>query len=210
MMYKYPQDLRTEQVLIPMLGRKHIQLLFDPPNPIGDTKEELIKKESDPHFYFHDRYRYTPTGRLSLMAGYYGSNTLCSDGRKRSLEDLLNEGIIGLIKIALEKKEIRIRRAREEREWEEKRRLHEEAERLRKAEEARFAALLKEAENWERSRQLSEYIDAVQKTVVIEDLEITQRAKIERWLDWAKQKAHLLDPVSNGRIWQQVSSLEKS
>jgi hypothetical protein len=168
------------------------------------TREELIKKESDPYFYFHNRYLYTPTGKLSIVTGYYGSQTLCSDGKKHILEDSLNECVIGLIKIASEMKEIRAKRAREELEWEEARLRREEGERKLREEEARFRDLLKDATDWNSSLLIKQYIDAIEKTVIGENWEIESGVKMQSWLGWAKEKGNLLDPIASGRLRGQV------
>ncbi|MGO9138532.1 MAG: hypothetical protein ACLP9S_12005 [Syntrophales bacterium] len=160
------------------------------------TREELIKKESDPHFYFHNRYLYAPTGKLSIVTGYYGSRTLCADGKKQVPEDTLNECVIGLIKIALEMKDIRAKREREHIAWEEAR--------LRREEEARFRALLKDATDWNNSQLIKQYIDAIEKTVIGKNGDIESRVKMQSWLEWAKEKANLLDPITSGRLRRQV------
>lgn len=160
------------------------------------TREELIKKESDPHFYFHNRYLYTPTGKLSIVTGYYGSQTLCSDGKKHVLEDVLNECVIELIKIALEMKEIRAKRERERIEWEEAR--------LRREEEARFKALLKDAADWNSSQLIKQYIDAMEKEMIGKNEDVESGVKMQSWLEWAKEKANLLDPITSGRLRRQV------
>ncbi len=168
------------------------------------TREELIKKESDPHFYFHNRYLYTPTGKLSIVTGYYGSQTLCSDGKKHVLEDTLNECVIGLIKIALEMKEIRVKREREHIAWEEARLKREEEERKLREEEARFKALLKDATDWNNSELIKQYIDAIEKTVIGKNGDIESGVKMQAWLEWAEGKANLLDPIASGRLLGQI------
>ncbi|MGA3208417.1 MAG: hypothetical protein ABSE05_11420 [Syntrophales bacterium] len=168
------------------------------------TREELIKKESDPYFYFHNRYLYAPTGRLSIVTGYYGSQTLCSDGKKHVLEDTLNECVIGLINIALEMKEIRAKRAREEIAREEARLRREEEERKLREEEARFRALLKDAADWNNSQLIKQYIDAIEKEMIGKNEDIESGVKMRSWLEWAKEKANLLDPIASGQLRRQI------
>jgi hypothetical protein len=109
------------------------------------TREEMIQKKSDPLYYHSDRYLYTPTGKLSLVADYYGAHTLCSDTKGRSLEDSLNEGLIELIRFVLELKEARIIRERERIEQEEARQRRNIKEEQARKEQERYEALLKEA-----------------------------------------------------------------
>ena len=168
------------------------------------TRKELIEKEKNPYFYFYNRYIYTQTGNLSLVAGHYGSRALCSDGKKRSLEDSLNECIIGLIKIALKMKEIRAKREREHREWEEARLRREEKEKQLREEEARFRALLKDAMDWNNSRLIRQYIEAIEKEAIGNERNTESGTKMQSWLEWANQKADLLNPVTSGRIWEQA------
>jgi hypothetical protein len=173
------------------------------------TKEEMIRKEIGPHFYYSNRYLYTLTSKLSLVADLYGPHNLCSDGKKRPLEDSLNECMMGLIKIALGKKQKRAEREREQKEWEERRLRREEEEKLLREEETRFRALLKDAADWNSSHLIRQYLEAVKKIITDNSAEIRQGAELAKWLDWATQKANLLDPIGSGRMWQQVNAINK-
>jgi hypothetical protein len=173
------------------------------------SKEELKKKESDPFFRL-PRFTYSPTGNLSLMVNDYYPRPICSDGKKQRLEDLLNKCIIGLIKIALKEKANRLERERREREREEERRRYEEEQRIRKEEEARFNVLLNDATNWNKSQQLRAYIEEIKRVAKDKYWEFEPRTKLEKWVDWATQKANLLDPIGSGRTWRQVLELSES
>jgi predicted Holliday junction resolvase-like endonuclease len=74
--------------------------------------------------------------------------------------------IVGLIKNAVELRTRAIEREQEARRREEQQRRQEEIARRKREEEARLQNLLNQTENWHRSKQIREYIQAVKEDTI--------------------------------------------
>jgi len=128
------------------------------------TSSEKKDKERYPSLYAYDRYDYCPSGRLYLRIDTWGHSDdrrIWSDGKKQRLEDLLNSFVTGVVKLAESNRAWRLQREQEEREKQERIRLHQEQERLRREEEAKFQALETEVTAWHKSLQIRSYVEAV-------------------------------------------------
>lgn len=147
---------------------------------------------------FGSKHEYRPSGRLILrIETYIEGRKNWSDGSRQRVEDCLNDFIAVLIEEAAIKRAERAEQERRKRLEEEERRRREEAERRQEEEEARIQALIKEAEAWERSRQIRAYINAVKEGVIEKYGQIAPGSKIEQWLTWAQQQADRFDPLSD-------------
>ena len=128
------------------------------------TKEDKEELKRWSHAYIQ-KYDYHPSGCLTLeIDGYWthGVKSRWTDGKKKRLENQLHEFVCNVIKIADLKRTRRIEREKQEREWELERQRQAELARLRQIELERREDLEKQAENWVKSRQLREYIQAVE------------------------------------------------
>lgn len=182
--------------------------------------EEVITKKTQPrdidldgYYQFgHSRFdrARVPSGKLCLTihhrAYYWGDNLRKNwrDTKKRKLEDCLDSFVIGLIKTAAQKKKYRHQKEEEERQRQEMTRQTAEAERRRaefelkiQKEKARVAKLITDAENFCKSRQIREFIAAVEnerlnaKQIYISDEEYNA------WIKWALDQADRLDPLAD-------------
>jgi hypothetical protein len=72
----------------------------------------------------------------------------------------------------------------------------------RRAEEEarRRKALETDAANWEKSRQILRYIEAVQAEASQSVLAGEQREALRAWVAWAEARADRLDPISQGAV----------
>ncbi|MHC1699281.1 MAG: hypothetical protein AB9919_14685 [Geobacteraceae bacterium] len=144
------------------------------------------------------KYDFVPSGELFLqIEGWlYGERQTWSDGKKQRLEDLLNSFVIGLIRAAMAQKKVRIEREQEKLEWQERERIRIEQERLRQEENERINKLLHQTDNWHRSQQILEYMDALQKEAIKGDREILPGSKLACWIFWATQYAYRINPLN--------------
>ena len=122
--------------------------------------------------------------------------------KKCPLENRLNKVLHGIVNLALREKERQAEQQRYEQERrEQERQLHEQARRraerleLLRAERARIDFLLREAENWRRSRDLRGYIEASRKKHLAGSGATEPSGEFAQWLDWATQQADQLDPL---------------
>ena len=92
----------------------------------------------------------------------------------------------------------RIEREEQQRQWEEERRRQAELERLRQIEEERRRDLEVQAGRWSKSKQLREYIGAVEKAVAKQGVPEDVKGQFEKWIVWANRHADRIDPILNG------------
>ncbi len=138
-----------------------------------------------------------PSGRLTLEIKTWGcSRRSWSDGKKQRIEGCLNAFIIECINTAVAKRTRDLKWAEDERIRQEEELRREKIARLRREEEERVQALMQNAANWQKSKQVREYIEAVKKEAIRENGEIVQGSEMDRWLKWANDQADRLDPLT--------------
>jgi hypothetical protein len=157
------------------------------------TKDELGR------FSIYPKYDYIPSGRLSLtLAEYVGDNIrrTWADGKRQRLEDCINEVIIGLIEAAVAKREWELQREEKRRERREEEFRREEEARRKREEEERVQSLINQAENWNKSRLIREYIEAVREAAVRKNGGMEPNSRLSEWFTWARRQADELDPLA--------------
>jgi hypothetical protein len=156
------------------------------------------KEQQEYPWRYGNEYDYIPTGILSLKIngeGISDTRKTWSDGQKQRLENCLNSFIIGLMKAAEIIKKNRIEREKRELEWQERRRRHEELEKVRWEEEARIKELNEEVSSWSKSQQIRAYTEAFKKAVIQLYGEMVPGGKQDKWLTWANEYADRIDPL---------------
>jgi hypothetical protein len=179
--------------------------------PAGKVERILTpqeKKDFEKHpWKYSDKYTYVPSGELVLKINnvHWGNIRRCwSDGKKAKLEDCLNDFVIGLIRASSVLRSRDLQREIEKRQREELERQYIEKERAIQEEKNRVSALLQEVKNWNKSRQIREYVDAVKEQAVRNNGIVTSDSALGKWLTWAAQQADCLDPLKK----QPVSSFD--
>lgn len=164
---------------------------------LKQTKRELTPAERKERPWA-DRFEceYNPSGRLSLEINTWeATRKNWSDAKIKRVEDCLNDFIVVLIQTSVElrTREVQRRQAECNRlEWE---RLREERDRRRREEEARLKNLIDNASNWQKSKQLREYIHAVREEAIQKNGGIEPGSELDSWLTWANQQADRFDPL---------------
>ncbi|MEJ7738510.1 MAG: hypothetical protein WKF97_13855 [Chitinophagaceae bacterium] len=141
---------------------------------------EVIKDE------WGNRTIYKPTGILALRA--YRE---WKDG-KFVLESQLSKIIAYLELAAKERKDWRIKRDKERREYEERERRKKELFLRQEQELSDTIKMLEESSRFHKSQNLREYIDAVERKAVALGNDTSQQ--FINWLEWARKKADWYDP----------------
>ncbi|MDQ7788209.1 MAG: hypothetical protein RDU01_11460, partial [Thermodesulfovibrionales bacterium] len=118
-----------------------------------------------------------------------------ADGKKARLENCLNDFVIGLIRASSVLRSRDLQREIERREWEELERQRIEKERAIQEEKERVSALLQDVKNWNKSKQIREYIDAVKEQASRDNGKVTPDSELGKWFTWAAQQADYLDPL---------------
>lgn len=161
------------------------------------TKAEIERQKE----YFWDRPRpwdYEPTGKLTIELCRYSSGGLCkkwSDAKQKSVEDHVSDFVKGAYRVALLNRDRRLEQEAEQRRLgEESRKRKEEAQRLEE-ERRRLLDLEQQAENWNKAKNLREYIIAVEVSFSGKELCDGEKERQGRWLEWARKHADRLDPL---------------
>ena len=184
---------------------------------VGISEEVISNKiqpkdsDLDGRYQFgHSRFEYVrvPSGKLCLTihdrSRYWGDSFRKNwrDTQKRQLENSLDAFVIGLLKRAVQKKELRRQEAERERQRREAARQREEQERRRaelermiRKEKARVAKLVTDAANHGKSRLIREFIAAVQNEHLKGNQAYVSEQDHETWMKWAKDQADRLDPL---------------
>ena len=178
---------------------------------------ETVKEEKDDDETLDGSYRFrhssfrnktVPSGRLVLAIDtescyhHDGLRRKWSDGVKQRIENALPQFMAGLINVAAAKAESERQRQERERQWEKEEQRRKEEERLRaaawakiQAERAKVQGLMKDAADWQTSKGLREYIQAVRDDASAQGKDSGPESKLGKWLVWAEQQADRLDPL---------------
>ena len=149
-----------------------------------------------------------PTGELILeVSTGYSREVVCKDSKKGRLEDKLDVLIeswitqVGEARIAKRKAEA-VRRIRDEEERLKRakelevQQQREALQRQQQIEHQRVEQLIAEAEAWHQSRRLRAYLRAVEDALHRRRDALDESSEIVSWLQWARDQAERLDPLS--------------
>ncbi len=164
-------------------------------NQVDHVPTEIEKKEIEKYPWNARKWDYIPTGLLTIRIKEYrpeGLRKSWSDGKLKRLEDLLNDFIVGAIKIAVINREESLKR---EKESEERRKREEDGLRHRLAMEKFIRKLESDAESWAKSQMIRSYIQEVEKMVAQRDDRATFQEQYEKWLTMANRYADHLNPL---------------
>ncbi|HXX57445.1 MAG TPA: hypothetical protein VEI96_05535 [Thermodesulfovibrionales bacterium] len=162
------------------------------PTPAEIEKQKKYSWEKPPP------YDFKPSGMLTLKIDEYnaqGYRKSWSDGKTQRLEDLLDDFIIGAIKVGIISREERLAR---ERQRAEESRLRAEREAQRLAAEKFIKDLEENALSWSKSQQILAFIENVEKEDADRSLSPEEQKKLSDWLAKAKRYAEWLNPVKKG------------
>jgi len=196
------------------------QLMIDGERLGFGISEDVVSQKTQPkdtdldgYYHFgHSRFDYVraPSGKLCLTihdrSYFYSDNFRKNwrDTKRKQLEDSLDAFVIGLIKRAAKKKEYRLQKEEEERKRQVLARLREEerqrqAELYRKIQEerTRVSNLITDAENYQKSMQIREFLAAVEKEHRNGNAVYVNADEYESWVTWARDQADRLDPLSD-------------
>jgi hypothetical protein len=157
--------------------------------PHEPTPDELarLKRYSWTHI---PKFDYVPTGELTVaIDSPYGCVSKWSDGKRKSLEELIPKVVAGIEDAARRKAEIRVERLRrEQEEWERQQ---------RRAEEARRRDDLKQQiEAWRLARDIREFSATMRQAADESGAPIEPGGELDRQLSWAEEYADRIDPVA--------------
>ena len=142
--------------------------------------------------------------RCKWCVRWKGFRLRWTDGKYQRVEDLLGDFVSETVRVAtfMKTKKDEDAKREQERQIEEERKAA--AARRRQEmiakineERRRVEGLQEEAANWNESRTLRRYIEAVRKSAVERGLDVGTDSETGKWLAWASQQADRLDPLTD-------------
>lgn len=186
------------------------EIAFSIEESLAAEQRELPPDLSSSYYSFHHSRRSEvvrkPSGRLTLSlreqpALWSQIRRKWHDSEKHSLEDLLNDAVIGLLRLAAALRIEVAQREKDEREAVERRRqvqlALDEQKRLRAelaAEKARVDALRAQADRWSESEHIRRFVAQARAKGELPEMGI-HGEELERWAEWANAQADRMDPL---------------
>jgi hypothetical protein len=144
-------------------------------------------------------YDHTPSGRLAFHVEDYEVRQVrrtWRDGRRRTLEHMLDRVVAGLEVAAAAKKAEQERWQAYHRELEERRRHEEELRQMRVAEERRVRALEHDLAALTKCRLIRQYVDGVREHAKTRGISAEPGTPLGDWLSWVADHAAKCDPAT--------------
>lgn len=157
--------------------------------------EKMKVQRGEKDRFGYSSLEYLPTGDLILQIGKTGMGPSCKDGKKKRLEDCLNDFVIKIYRDVFERKAWELDWERRRKEEEEKIRQDEEIKRKQELERQKIQTLERDAINWQKSQIIRSYVEASKQAYVARNGEIKPGSEFEQWVNWAIQEAGRLNPL---------------
>ena len=164
--------------------------------------EKEIKAKKAGKWIWPPRYDLVASGNLTLQihAGYGLVNRHSwSDGKVQRVEGCLNKFCIALIDLALAIKVDRAKQEERERQWQLEQQKREAMKEARNAETARREAFEADFSKWEKADRMRQYLDKYEASLAEQELSHEEMANKKEWLQWARNHADLVDPLTQGK-----------
>jgi len=153
-----------------------------------------LKEEKRLSYRPYQTFDYIATGEFSLkVSGSYQFEKICKDDKKGKVEEKLNLFIVTMIKRALQMKDDRIRRAREEELRRAKEQKRWEMDAMIRKEKEKVETLKKQSDAWHESQKLRDFIPAAYKSRPFDP-----ESLYAKWLVLASLQADRMDPLKEG------------
>jgi hypothetical protein len=151
--------------------------------------DEPTSRLPGPHKWNEPEFQ--PTGVLVLrLRSSYGSYSYkeWKDGKKRRLEDVVDDFVL---RVQEEAEKDRLQRLEREREQKERERLR----KLQEEELARIKQLDEELLKWDKANLVRVYVKAINQKLESENRRVEPGSDLARWLEWMSEYADRLDPL---------------
>ena len=171
-----------------------------------DAKAHEVTKEEQKHPWMAPKWDYEATGTLRIEITnlpYFDYNVRHSwgDAKHQRLEDCLGKAVLGLAAASMAIKKEREERLRKQKEREDQARSEEDARKHREEFKSRAEVLAGLMDDWQ-SRQIEDFLHALQTEADGRTLNEEETKKIESFAEWTKAYAEKLNPF--GRLMESV------
>ncbi|MBI1796742.1 MAG: hypothetical protein HYR74_06790 [Candidatus Eisenbacteria bacterium] len=167
--------------------------------PAREPPARLRGQELQSWLYWNQpRKTLVPTGVLELFidnSSYALSRHRWRDGKRRQLEEQLDDFVAELDVAAAALKKQREERVRQQLEYREQEQRRHEQEQRRREEGKRAAQLEDEVRRWRLAGDIRAYVAAVREEMATSTGVTSEPSKIEERLSWAEEYATRIDPV---------------
>jgi hypothetical protein len=164
------------------------------------TDRVLTEKEKEKPWWYKN-YEFIPTGDLVFtLDEYCVDRKNWADGKKKKLEDKLNNIVAGLFAAAEQLRRREIERKEEEAHRAEAARKRAELEHQLWIQEERGKQLDFLVTSWTKSNNLREFLKECEDVLLLKDK--SRNVSDEYWLRWARAYADHIDPTKNGSLEQ--------
>lgn len=179
-----------------------IEIAFSLWEQLKRTEREPTEKEKREPWRF-ERWQYTPTGELVFtLEEWFAERKNWRDGKKKRLEDQLNDIVAGVF-LAAEKLRVReIERKEDEQRRLEAEQRRTEMERERKIQEERRNQIDAMVASWVKSTHLRQFLQACENLMLLEGKNPDPAGA--HWLSWVRAYADALDPTKNGSLKEMI------
>lgn len=146
------------------------------------------------------RWDYRPTGNLKFSfhsPEFSQVHFGWADGKRRKLEVCVGEMLVACEGMASAIKRAREEETERERRWEEERKREAEAAARRAEYERRAGALKKLADDWQKSRLIRDFAQALQQAASASEVQDDLRKELQTMIDWTTRHADYVDPLTD-------------
>lgn len=163
--------------------------------------ERDASKEQKPNSYNSSRYYYEATGNFTLIIDSGGNaKNAWSDGETSTLEDQLNKVIVGIFRVAEERRQKEIERKNEKRR-EIENAIEQEKVKIRRAKENVCREKLEElSSRWQKSLDLYRFLQAYEAEIIEQKGEISPESLEAEFLEWGYNHVGRINPLLNNQL----------
>jgi len=189
------------------IADKDVQLYIKLNEGFNRFEREMTAEEKK-RPWTYNRYYFKPSNKfvLTLSGGYLGEKTW-RDRDTKTLEEQLNKIVADIIEVfeIIRQKQIE-EKIQAQRKLEAQRR-REEALQFLKEEKARREELGQQAQDWNKSKEIREYLKACEESLIEEKGVIEPESPEGKWLSWGYSQADRLDPLKNQKLEEAIRDL---
>lgn len=169
---------------------------------LADSAPHVLTPSDAKHPWSAPKYDYKLTGRLQLQIANLPSfmgpiRRTWADGKQQRIEDCIGDFMVGLTVAAAAIKKNRQETEERHRRREEERKREEEERRIAEEQKRKAELVADLIGNWEEAVRLRKFMKAIEEETVRSGFSAEARNDIQQVVEWVRQYADTLDPLSS-------------